>query len=114
MQDQEICLREFPEDSRIARNDPEGGRRTAFAAMSGDPTKMSGSLPGAETAAGYGTIGQTERAYTPNTRADYKDLTDRMFPFVREKMGEDPHAAFPAVEEMRQFPVWSPEYRQYA
>lgn len=114
MQNQEIYLREFLEDSNIASNNSECERKFAFVAMLRNQIKMFGSLLGAEIAAVFESIEQTARAYTPNTLTYYKYLIDKMCPFIRAKLEEDPNVDFSTMEEMQQFLVWSPEYRQYA
>lgn len=113
MQNQEVYLREFLEDSNIASNNSKCERKFAFFATLRNQIKMFGSARGAEVAATLESIEQTAREYTGNTRIYYKYLIEKMCPFIRDKQKEDPDVDFQALEEFQQFHVWSDEFKAY-
>ena len=113
MQNQEVYLREFLEDSNIASNNSKCERKFAFFATLRNQIKMFGSARGAEIAAILESIEQTAREYTRNTRIYYKYLIEKMCPFIREKQREDPDVNFQVLDEFQQFQIWSSEFKKY-
>lgn len=113
MQNQEVYLRQFLEDSSIASNNSKCERKFAFFATLRNQIKMFGSARGAEIAATLESIEQTAREYTRNTRVYYKYLIEKMCPFIREKRKEDPNVNFQALDEFQQFQIWSDEFKKY-
>ena len=113
MQNQEVYLREFLEDSNIASNNSKCERKFAFFATLRNQIKMFGSARGAKIAAILESIEQTAREYTRNTRIYYKYLIEKMCPFIREKRKEDPDVNFQMLDEFQQFQIWSSEFKRY-
>ena len=113
MQNQEVYLQEFLNDSNIASNNSKCERMFAFFATLRNQIKMFGSARGAETAATLESIEQTARIYTRNTRIYYKYLIEKMCPFIQEKKEENPDVDFSTIEEFQRFHIWSEEFSEY-